>query len=510
MKKNFTAILLALITLISCCSSALALTLEYNGEQHEYTGNLYTLYVSGKKVETPLEPIIFNDRAVVPVREVFEALGAEVGYEQATKEVTIQIDNDTVVLTIDENTAYVNDTAVSIPDGVTPMLIAKTGESAKTMVPVRFVSENLGLKVGFNATQKAISVSRPEPAATQTPTEEPKVKLTDVGIKKSGDSVTITVKANGKIDSMTKPILTSSNVLYVDIPQADYATKNSYTVNAGGVTAVRFGRHDTYARIALDLSGCASYDISLAADKKSVVITATAGADSAQTSTQTPIKPTANPDSAEEKIVVIDAGHGGSDPGAIGYYQGTRYNEKDLTLSIAKKVEALLTAQGISVIMTRSGDVFPTLDERPALANQMNAALFVSIHINSAETSAAAGSEIYYSNSNNGDAYGVTSKELAQAISKEVVGLTGQKNRGVKAENFLVIRKSNMPAVLLEVGFISNETELGNMISDSFQQKVAQGVANGILNVWDDVIFPPQTEEIPEETNIESEETTNE
>ncbi len=497
MKKNALAIFLALTVLFSNICSALALTLEYDGGQHEYTGALYTLYVSGKKIETPLAPIIFNDRAVVPVREVFEALGAEVGYEQATKKITVRMDSDTVVLTINQNTALVNGKSVSIPDGVTPKLIAKKGESAKTMVPVRFVSEELGLKVGFNNEQKAISVSFPAP----------EIKLTDVNTKKTDGGVTITVKADKAIEKISKPVLTSENVLYADISNADYTTENSYTINAGGVKSIRFGRHNGYSRIAVDLVNYQSYSMQLSEDKKNVVITVTAQAGQASTSPATPTptstsKPsvsTPNPDNKEKKIVVIDAGHGGSDPGASGTYNGKKYNEKDLTLSVAKKVQSILTSKGIPVVMTRTGDIYPTLDERPALANQQNAALFVSIHINSVDNApGASGAEVYYSSSNNDDDYGVTSKELAQSLLSEVLKLTGQKSRGVKTESHVVTRKCDMPAALYEIGFITNAEEIEKMISDDFQQKVAQGLANGIIKVWNKVTIPEKTTQTTE------------
>lgn len=492
MKKNALAVLFAIIFLFSNMSSVLALTLEYDGTQHEYNGALYTLYVSGKRIETPLAPIIFNDRAVVPVREVFEALGADVGYEQATKKITVKMESDTVVLTINQNTALVNGKSVAIPDGVTPKLIAKKGESAKTMVPVRFVSEELGLKVGFNNEQKAISVSRSAPS----------VNLTGVSTKKTTNGVTITIKADKPIEKMSKPVLTDSDVLYADISDADYTTENSYAINAGGVKSVRFGRHDAYSRIAVDLSGYKSYSMQLSADKQSVVISVTAAA-SAGTATPAPTKTprpsTPNPDNKEKKIVVIDAGHGGTDPGASGTYNGATYKEKDLTLSIAKKVQEILTNKGIPVVMTRSGDIYPTLDERPALANQQNAALFVSIHINSVDNAPAAnGVEVYYSASNNGDEYGVTSKELAKSLLDEVLKLTGQKSRGVKSESHVVTRKCSMPAALYEVGFITNPEEIEKMVSDDFQQKVAQGLANGIIQTWNQVTIPEKTSKTTE------------
>lgn len=490
MRKHTTAILLAFIFIIQAFVQGHAMTLEYDGGRHEYNGSIYDLYVNGSKIQTPLEPIIFNDRAVVPVREVFEALGATVGYEHDTRQVTIETNDASIILTINQNTALVNGSRVSIPDGVAPKLIAKAGESAKTMVPVRFVSESIGMDVSFDNDLKRISVNSPRKDIT----------LTNLTSSKVGtSSVKITVTADKAIESMSNPVLTSNNVYYTDIANATYKINNSYEINYGGVKAVRIGEHDTYTRIAVDLDRATSYDMQLSSDGKSVVITVS-GAASTAVPTANPTAsptvrpsaaPTANPGNAGKKIVVLDAGHGGSDPGASGSLDGSVHQEKDITLSITKKVQSILQNNGITVVMTRSGDLYPTLTERAELANQQNAALFVSIHINSVENApSASGAEIYYSASNNGDDYGATSKELASNILSEVIKQTNQRNRGVKTAEHVVTRSCNMPAALLEVGFITNEEELRNMLSDSWQTKVATGVANGIIKTWSEITVP--------------------
>ena len=179
---------------------------------------------------------------------------------------------------------------------------------------------------------------------------------------------------------------------------------------------------------------------------------------------------------------MIDAGHGGSDPGALGTLDGKTIKEKDLNLSIAKKVQSILQSYGYKTAMTRKGDTLPSLTERPEMANDLDCALFVSIHINSATAVEASGTEVYYSEENNGDEYGVTSQELAENVLDGMLKYMKSGDRGVRMANWAVTRRANMPAILLEVGFISNEDELRMMCTSSYQEKVAKGIAEGIIN----------------------------
>ena len=187
---------------------------------------------------------------------------------------------------------------------------------------------------------------------------------------------------------------------------------------------------------------------------------------------------------------MLDAGHGGSDTGAVGELDGKLVYEKDLTLAITYKVKAILEQYGYKTSMTRTGDTLPSLSERPAQANKENCALFVSIHINSAANEEAQGTETYWSEENNGDDYGVTSEKFAEIVYMSMIKHMNSVERGVRMANWAVTRRSKMPAVLLEVGFISNEDELRLMVSDAYQNKTAQGIAEGIINTIHSVEVP--------------------
>lgn len=168
--------------------------------------------------------------------------------------------------------------------------------------------------------------------------------------------------------------------------------------------------------------------------------------------------------------VFIDAGHGGTDPGALGY----GYRESDLNLQVAKKVEAKLKSKGIDVKMSRNSDIFYSLSERAEMANDYGADAFISIHQNSAEAKSANGIETYYNRNKEED------KPLSNDIQKQVISQTGANNRGVKNAEFTVLVKSEMISALVECGFITNELEVKKLSDSSYQDKLATGIANGI------------------------------
>lgn len=465
-------LLLCLIFILSApiCSAA-GMVLEYDGTTHNYTGSVYKLLVNGSEVSTPLEPIIFNERALVPVREVFEAAGASVNYNGSTKGIYIEGGGIRLLMNIGSKSVTINGKLNSFPDGLTPMLIAKKGESAKTMVPVRFISETLGYSVNFVDGKINIITSGSAPA----PAPQIKATLSGIYCNRAGDSIMISVKADSALSRVTNPILTSSGVLYVDIYDTEGNLPGNINVGKGAVKTVRTGVHDDYIRIAIDTYNIQSYNMKLSSDKKTVMIT-------------TVKKP--EDTSKNEKIVVIDAGHGGHDGGAGVDYNGTYIKEKDITLSVATKTAEILRSNGIHVEMTRTGDTYPELTERSAFANGLNAAVFVSIHANSASAAAANGIEVYYASANNGDSYGVTSQELAGKILSALIAQTGANNRKVKTESHVVTRTSDMPASLVEIGFITNENELNNLLNSNYQYKLASGVAEGIMKCLPKITVP--------------------
>ncbi|NJL53889.1 N-acetylmuramoyl-L-alanine amidase [bacterium] len=171
-------------------------------------------------------------------------------------------------------------------------------------------------------------------------------------------------------------------------------------------------------------------------------------------------------------LVTIDPGHGGRDPGAVGI-GGLR--EKDVILPISQEVSRLLAKQGVAVRMTRSDDRFVTLQGRAQIANQAGSDLFVSIHANAA-TSSANGAETFHHPSS------AAGRALAQSIQESMIRRTGLKNRGVKQANFSVLSNTNMPAALVEVGFVTGPQDAAKLRDPRFRQLMAEAIAEGILN----------------------------
>ena len=176
--------------------------------------------------------------------------------------------------------------------------------------------------------------------------------------------------------------------------------------------------------------------------------------------------------------IILDAGHGGKDPGAV----ANDISEKDITLSISLKTKDLLENAGYKVAITRKEDTFLSLDDRASYANRKKANIFVSIHCNSSEDGEGKGIETFYSEYNEESA-----KNLAELIQNSIIEQTAAKDREVKTANYTVLVRTKMPSVLVETGFLTNETERSLLSDDDYQKKIAQGITDGILKYFDTI-----------------------
>nr|WP_228056523.1 N-acetylmuramoyl-L-alanine amidase [Microcoleus sp. LEGE 07076] len=170
-------------------------------------------------------------------------------------------------------------------------------------------------------------------------------------------------------------------------------------------------------------------------------------------------------------VVAIDPGHGGRDPGAVGI-QGIQ--EKEIVLDISYQVARLLEQQGVQAVMTRTDDSEIDLEPRVSLAERVNATLFVSIHANAINLSRPdiSGIETYYFD--NG-------KDLARVIHASILDGTGATDRRVRQARFYVLRKSSMPSVLLEVGFVTGAEDAAKLSDPAYRSQMAASIARGIL-----------------------------
>ncbi|MBE7013930.1 MAG: N-acetylmuramoyl-L-alanine amidase [Ruminococcaceae bacterium] len=194
--------------------------------------------------------------------------------------------------------------------------------------------------------------------------------------------------------------------------------------------------------------------------------------------------------SVTSNVIVIDPGHGGEDGGAVGV---TGIKEKDLNLKIALKLKEKLLNSGINVVMTRDTDIMlcdknqqkkrkrTDFDNRIKIAQNYNNAIFISIHMNYFEDNSQSGAQIFYSKNN------PESKEIASILREELKNSLNPNNkRQIKPSGKEIYLLSNLkiPACLIECGFISNPTEEQLLMSDKYQEKIAETIKNGLLKYF--------------------------
>lgn len=190
------------------------------------------------------------------------------------------------------------------------------------------------------------------------------------------------------------------------------------------------------------------------------------------------------PKNIYKSIVVLDAGHGGFDPGA--QHKGT--NEKDLTFKILytlMKNYFSSNAPDIKVYWTRTTNTFISLANRATFAKNVGADVFISLHMNSASSSTANGTEVYYSVSNNKKGFsGITSKKMANLFKNKLIKDLGTKDRGTKTAGYYVLKHNTVPSILIELGFLSGNSDYSKLKSSSFQTKAAKSIYEGIISLF--------------------------
>ncbi|MFA6119358.1 MAG: N-acetylmuramoyl-L-alanine amidase [Parachlamydiales bacterium] len=179
-------------------------------------------------------------------------------------------------------------------------------------------------------------------------------------------------------------------------------------------------------------------------------------------------------------VIVLDAGHGGLHKGAR--IKDPFLEEKKLTLTTTLLAKKHLEQHGYKVILTRDKDSFVPLKKRVDRANNLKADLFVSIHFNSCPNKIAKGVEIYFHNSKENLAKTKNSKKLAHCVLSNVIKNTKAESRGVRKGQFVVVKETKMPSILIEAGFLTNPQERDNIRNGIYLEKISLGIAEGIEN----------------------------
>lgn len=479
------------------------------------------LYLNGKVVQSDAQPRVVNQFTLVPLRLVAEQLGYEVKWDKKTKQVSINNSDTEILLTVNDSRAVVNGSHMKLD-------VPALADKGTTYVPLRFVGENLGLDVywdkptrsvhlfgntdtgiptdngggapavppaaGGDTPIEAVPVTNPpepvaepnapaeEPAGPAVEPEFPDDALAAVKGLSFDGAGRITVDYEGQL-TPNEPFW-SGTKLVIDIPNAALSPEMSAELKAQGLAqgeiivdtlALQKIRYSYYSdkpstvRIVLDLAIQTEYAVS-GSDGQYYIDVVMSGDMPTPPLPGLPGLPV-DADANGNKIykVVIDAGHGGKDPGAPSV---TGQWEKQFNLSVALKVQKLLeNEQRIRPYLTRSTDVFIELNDRAKLPNELQADLFISIHANR-YTSNATGTETYYNRAD--------SKAFADVMHKNLVQATGLPDRNVRQAGFLVIRKTTMPAVLLEAGYLSNSRDAKALFTESVQDRIAAGIVAGI------------------------------
>lgn len=289
--------------------------------------------------------------------------------------------------------------------------------------------------------------------------------IQDVSVNKTALSTEIKVTTSSEI-SYTVGKLQANKKIYFDFKDTITREKKTVYVNDGRMTTVRVAQNATrpqyVSRVVLDMTNMEEFSTSLSDDKKTLTISFGAVSAFAQTEY-----------TGDKKVIVLDAGHGGKDPGAI----ISDLTEKDLNLDITKRVQALLENDArFDVYMTRDTDVFVELIDRAKFANNKKADLFVSIHNNSMPKNFS-GTMLLYNASKLS-----TNKALAESFQNIVGKASGLPGIGARSrEDLAVLKNIEMPGVLVEVACMSNIKDRRELRKDSFKQAIAQGIYDAIV-----------------------------
>jgi N-acetylmuramoyl-L-alanine amidase len=463
------------------------------------------LFLNGKPLAAEVPPRIVNGNTLVPIRVIAENLGAKVGWDESARQVTVTRGTTKLVLTIDKPEVAVNGATVKLE-------VAPTIVDGSTMLPLRFVGEQLGVKVTWDELTRSVFLyKKPDDAAATadkgpvagsaaggasgagggaagtgsggaaaggtaavTGSAQPSGGATGVayaaepdgakpgvvqGIEFAGDRLTI--KTSGVATKPNLFRLSNPERIVLDVPYA--AIDDSLKAKMAGSAGEMAVQHPFVQRIRFSNYSSEPSTVRIIIDLKARAELQAADAKQQQAGQFVyDLKPS-------KYRVVIDAGHGGKDSGAISV---TNKMEKTFTLAVATKVAELLKKEPlIEPLMTRSDDTFVELDDRVAFANKNDADLFLSIHGNK-YTPSTSGTETYY--------YRDESLDFAKTIHKHLVQATGLPDRGVRQEPFRVVKGTTMPAVLVEVGYLSNMNDEKKMFDDAFQNQVAASLVAAI------------------------------
>jgi len=330
--------------------------------------------------------------------------------------------------------------------------------------------------------QRITRRTRPSESDVVISVPAPEAELTRIdAVELSEDGRQVVIRANRAITDYSSGWDRSTATYQIRIPEAQLAAGlSSPTLPANGsLLQLRLRQDDQTVVVAVQPAAGVQIGPVSAPEQQALTLTLVGRPLRRLTQPATPPVSTLPdldnlPNVADRRVLItIDPGHGGRDPGAVGI--GNIY-EKEIVLDISLQVAELLERQGARVLLTRRDDREIDLEPRVQVANRANANIFVSIHANAISMSRpdVNGVETYYYSS-------VAGRTLAEAIQNSMLEATNMNNRGVKEARFYVLRRTRMPAALVEVGFVTGREDAALLADPAFRQRMAAAIARGIL-----------------------------
>ncbi|MFR7350411.1 N-acetylmuramoyl-L-alanine amidase [Peptoniphilus sp.] len=384
--------------------------------------------VNGSPIQSDFTPYVTKGRTFVPVRELTEGLGAEVNWDGENMTVEIKFGEKTILLKINSDVTYVDGKKKIVEEDQVPKLALYSSPrvETKTMIPLRFVSETLGYNVSWDEKTSTVLIATGENISSEV--VKTATIISDDDLKEE--------------DNKNK----NSSVEFQSSTEKK-ETKNAQKNNKSKIFEKAGLTEDEYK---IDPK---SRKVSKGFVQK-----------------------------GERIKIVLDAGHGGTDSGAISTIDKT-VTEKALNLDMIERLNERFLMLGYDVILTRSEDEYIKLLDRARISNTSDADIFLSIHFNSTTNSTSKGIEVLYASEKNVIIKSVEQVHLAKAIQKELIESTGSTNRGVKNRaDLIVLNKTKNVAALCELGFLTNREDMENITSSSYLDTMADAIVRGVEN----------------------------
>lgn len=385
--------------------------------------------VNGSPIQSDFTPYVTKGRTFVPVRELTEGLGAEVNWDGENMTVEIKFGEKTILLKINSDVTYVDGKKKIVEEDQVPKLALYSSPrvETKTMIPLRFVSETLGYNVSWDEKTSTVLIATGENISSEV--VKTATIISDDDLKEED---------NKKNKNSTVEFQSSTE---------KKETKNAQKNNKSKIFEKAGLTEDEYK---IDPK---SRKVSKGFVQK-----------------------------GERIKIVLDAGHGGTDSGAISTIDKT-VTEKALNLDMIERLNERFLMLGYDVILTRSEDEYIKLLDRARISNTSDADIFLSIHFNSTTNSTSKGIEVLYASEKNVIIKSVEQVHLAKAIQKELIESTGSTNRGVKNRaDLIVLNKTKNVAALCELGFLTNREDMENITNSSYLDTMADAIVRGVEN----------------------------